>query len=57
VTQADVARVIRACRQAGLTVVRVTVRSNGVSVETTSNTNTEFTGEGNVLAQDRPVVL
>lgn len=35
-TQADVARAICACRQAGLTVIRVTVRSTGVSLETSS---------------------
>ena len=34
VTQADVARVIRAAKAAGLTVVRVVARPDGVSVET-----------------------
>lgn len=34
VTQADVARAIRAARQAGLTVVRVVARPDGVAIET-----------------------
>ena len=34
VTQADIARAIRAVRDAGLPVVRVVVRSDGVAVET-----------------------
>jgi hypothetical protein len=33
VTQADVARVIRACRQEGLEIKRIVVRKDGVSIE------------------------
>lgn len=38
VTQAEVARSIRAARVAGLTVVRVVVRSDGVAIETADAT-------------------
>lgn len=34
VTQAEVARVIRACRQTGLAITRIVVRPDGVEVET-----------------------
>ncbi len=34
ITQADVARAIRATRSAGLTIVRVVARPDGVSIET-----------------------
>lgn len=34
VTQADIARTIRAMLQAGLTVVRVVARGDGVAIET-----------------------
>lgn len=34
VTQADIARTIRAMRQAGLTVARIVVRADGVAIET-----------------------
>ncbi len=37
VTQADVARAIRAMRDAGLPVVRVVVRADGVVLETTGD--------------------
>ena len=56
ISQADVARVIRACRREGLAIVRIVVRSDGVSVEATD-------GEGPPgsiklpLEQPRPVVL
>lgn len=34
VTQADVARALRACRQAGLAVTRIIVRADGAAIET-----------------------
>ncbi|ACL62095.1 hypothetical protein [Methylobacterium nodulans] len=37
VRQADIARTIRAMRDAGLTVVRVVVRPDGVALETTED--------------------
>ena len=37
VTQADIARAIRAAKKEGLTVARLVVRSDGVAVETSEN--------------------
>lgn len=55
VTQADVARVIRACRQCGVTIARVVVRADGVSVEAVDE-------DGNTQAypvrvEERPIVV
>jgi hypothetical protein len=49
VSQADIARTIRAMRDAGLTVVRVVVRRDGVAVETT-----DVPAVTNPLAPDGP---
>ena len=37
VAQADIARVIRACRKAGLPITRIVVRGDRVEVETAEN--------------------
>lgn len=37
VTQADVARAIRAAKKEGLTVTRLVVRPDGIAVETSAN--------------------
>jgi len=43
VTQADIARAIRAAKKEGLTVARLVVRSDGVAVETSENDQPDAT--------------
>ena len=57
ITQADVARAIRAVRAAGLPVLRVVVRSDGVVVETTDQPRSEIDGRHEPLAEERPPVI
>ncbi|TXN71722.1 hypothetical protein FV230_07315 [Methylobacterium sp. WL6] len=59
VTQADIARVIRAVQASGLPVVRVVVRSDGVSVETSPSIGQgpEAHCSDEVADSDRVVVL
>ena len=55
VTQADVARTIRAMLQAGLRVVRVVTRKDGVSVET--DAGPEQTADAPNIEPEREIVL
>ncbi len=60
VTQADIARAIRAVRNAGLPVVRVIVRSDGVAVETVGGPDIAAHAEGITAPPDdapRRIVL
>lgn len=59
VTQADIARAIRAVQAAGLPVMRIVVRSDGVSVETAPGAEQEHDRrlEEEVADSDRVVVL
>lgn len=59
VTQADIARVIRAVRDAGLPVVRVVVRADGVAVETSAEPRQDEAPEAieTVAREGRVVVL
>lgn len=54
VTQAEIARAIRAAQAAGLTVVRIVARPDGVAVET--NSAPALPGAAPVEAE-RPIVL
>jgi hypothetical protein len=54
VTQADIARMIRAAQQCGLTITRLVVRSDGVAVETSAAGATDAAGRGKEQAgEDR----
>ena len=53
VSQADVARTIRAVKACGLTVLRVVTRADGVAIETTDLSEKT---EGPVEPQGRPVL-
>lgn len=55
VTQADVKRVIRACQAAGLTVVRVIVKHDGVQIETSEDSSFPASPQG--LDERPPAVL
>lgn len=56
VTQADIARAIRAVRDAGLPVLRVVVRPDGVAVETVKSPDPSADGpEAEDRGDDRPV--
>jgi hypothetical protein len=55
VTQADVARVIRACRRTGLTVMRVVVKPDGVEVETAEHGSVAVSPDR--IEERAPVVL
>ena len=43
ITQADVSRAIRAAKAAGLPIVRIVVRADGIAVETTVGTQADPT--------------
>lgn len=55
VTQADVARTIRAMLQEGLKVVRVVTRKDGVSIET--DAGSEQTANAADIEPEREIVL
>jgi hypothetical protein len=55
ITQADVARAIRAVQAAGLPVLRVVVRPDGVAVETAPGTSADDNSPK--LAGERKVVV
>lgn len=57
ITQADVARAIRAVQAAGLPVLRVVVRPDGVAVETTERPRDVTDPLHETLAEDRPPVI
>ncbi len=58
ITQADVARAIRAVRAAGLPVVRVVVRPDGIAVETQEHPAHNSPDELRAaLAEDKPPVV
>lgn len=57
VTQADIARAIRAARHAGLPVLRIVVRPDGVAVETAAEPAPETGEQDDVATQERVVVL
>ncbi|MDR7039774.1 hypothetical protein J2X36_004552 [Methylobacterium sp. BE186] len=59
VTQADIARAIRAVQNAGLPVLRVVVRTDGVAVETKEISNTDASAEdrSKLADSERVVVL
>ncbi|KQQ13297.1 hypothetical protein ASF53_14085 [Methylobacterium sp. Leaf123] len=57
ITQADVARAIRAVQAAGLPVLRVVVRPDGVAVETTERPRDVTDALYEPLAEDRPPVI
>jgi hypothetical protein len=54
VTQAEVARIIRAAQAAGLTVERIVARADGVAIETSAATAVP---ERRPVECERPVVL
>lgn len=54
VTQADVARTIRAAVSAGLTVVRLVTRADGVSIETSA---APVAADESAIEPERKVVL
>jgi hypothetical protein len=54
VTQADIARAIRAAKKEGLTVARLVVRIDGVAVETSEN---DQPGATMTIASESEVVL
>lgn len=57
ITQADVARVIRAVQAVGLPVLRVVVRPDGVAVETVERPRDEAEPLPESLAEERPPVV
>lgn len=57
ITQADVARAIRAVQAAGLPILRVVVRPDGVAVETTERLRNLTESPYEPLAEDRPPVI
>ena len=58
VTQADIARAIRAMQAAGLPVLRVIVRADGIAVETAADSSVgSMTQIERVADKDRVVIL
>ncbi len=57
VSQADITRAIRAAKDAGLPVLRIVVRPDGVAVETSADPAPEAAGQQDVATQERVVVL
>ncbi|GJD44827.1 hypothetical protein AFCDBAGC_2696 [Methylobacterium cerastii] len=58
VTQADIARAIRAMQAAGLPVLRVIVRADGIAVETVADSSEASVPETERVAdRDRVVIL
>lgn len=57
VTQADVQRVIRACRKEGVAIARVVVRGDGVSIETTEGEEVAVHRPTKTVAGKRELVL
>jgi hypothetical protein len=57
VTQADVARTIRAVMAAGLRISRVVTRPNGVSIETTSEADEMSPAAASSESEPKKVVL
>ncbi|TXN76680.1 hypothetical protein [Methylobacterium sp. WL8] len=59
VTQADIARVIRAAQAAGLPVLRIVVRADGVAIETTggSGRDSDRVRDAALAEVERVVVL
>ncbi|MDR7037416.1 hypothetical protein J2X36_002163 [Methylobacterium sp. BE186] len=57
VTQADVARIIRAAKAAGLPVVRIVARPDGISVETASEQTRPERYDERLADEERVVVL
>lgn len=55
VTQADIARIIRAAKDAGLPVVRIVARPDGVAVETLAGPS--FSGSEEKSAEPERVVI